>query len=322
MAVKYQDYYKTLGLERSATPEQIKKAYRKSARKYHPDVNKDPGAAEKFKEVAEAYEVLADPQKRKRYDHLGENWRGGQDFSPPPEWENVHFESRGSPREGGVSFADLGGASDFFETLFGGIRPGRGAEPSYERWSMRGQDHEAQITISLREAFRGVQKSFNLQTVEVDQQGHVRRNNKTYDVKIPAGTEHGARIRLEGQGGKGVGKKPPGDLFLRVSITPDPKFALLGRDLQTDLPVSPWEAALGTKVPIKTMDKTVTLTVPPGSQSGQKLRLRGHGLPGRGSRTSGDLLVAIRVEIPKTVTAKERELFEELAKHSSFNPRV
>ena len=319
MPVKFHDYYKTLGVERSATQDEIKKAYRKLARKYHPDVNKDAGAEEKFKEAAEAYEVLGDPKKREKYDQLGADWKTGQEFTPPPGWEGVRFEFGGGPREGGIPPEDLGGFSDFFSELFGGGMPH--ARGGRREWKMRGQDHEAEATVSLEEAFHGAKKSFQLQTAEIDEQGRVHRKTKRYDVKIPAGTEHGTRMRLAGQGGEGHGGGPSGDLHLRINIAPHPRFRVVGRNLETDLPVSPWEAALGTKVEIPSMNGNLSLTVPPGTQCGQKLRLKGRGLPKRGSRAAGDLLVAVKIRVPRDLSGKEKELFKELAKHSRFDPR-
>ena len=323
MAAKYHDYYKTLGVERAADQDEIKKAYRRLARKYHPDVNKDPSAADKFKEAAEAFEVLGDPEKRKRYDQLGSRWKAGQDFRPPPDWQNAHFEFHGSPREGGFSFADLGGGpSDFFETLFGGFQSAGAGRPRGRQWAMRGQDQESNISISLHDAYFGARKSIALQSAEMTPDGQVRPRLRNYDVTIPAGAENGTRIRLAGQGGPGVGEGPPGDLYLRVRIDPPPAFRLAGRDIETDLPVTPWEAALGARIAVKTVDKTLTLTVPPGTPSGRKLRLKGQGLPARGGKRAGDFLVTIQIRVPKRLDAEERRLFEELAKHSKFNPRA
>ncbi|MBL7077135.1 MAG: DnaJ domain-containing protein [Kiritimatiellae bacterium] len=319
MAVKYHDYYKTLGVERSATQDEIKKAYRKLARKYHPDVNQDAGGEAKFKEAAEAYEVLGDPKKREKYDQLGANWKGGQEFTPPPGWDGVHFEFRGSPREGGIPFEDLGGFSDFFSELFGGGIPhGR---MDCREWRMRGQDHEAELSVPLEEAFFGAKKSVQLQTADIDAQGRVHRNTRRYDVNIPTGTENGARMRLTGQGGEGAGGGPSGDLYLRINIAPHPRFRVLGRNLETDIPVTPWEATLGAKIELQSVDGNLSLTVPPGTQCGQKLRLRGRGLPKRGNRPAGDLLVNVQVRVPRDLSDKERELFNELARHSRFNPR-
>ncbi len=326
MSLKYRDYYEILGVPRSAGQEEIRKTYHKLARKFHPDINKSRDAESRFKEIAEAYEVLGDPEKRKKYDELGTNWRTGQDFQPPPGWENVHFEFRGRPESaGGFSIEDLGGFSDFFESLFGGgFRPGAGA--SFPRdfgigQRRQGEDHDAAVTISLEDAYHGGRKSISLQTAEVDQHGRVSRQTRTYDVKIPAGIADGTRIRLAGQGGPGDGGGPAGDLYLRVNIAPHPVFRVKGRDLEVDLPVTPWEAALGAKVEAPTMEGTVMVKVPAGARTGDRLRMRGRGLPGGGNDAAGDLLAAIKIVNPPQPTAKERELFGEMARQSSFNPR-
>lgn len=320
MPVKFHDYYKTLGVERTATQADIKKAYRKLARKYHPDISKEVGADETFKEVAEAYEVIGDPKKREKFDQLGGDWKSGQEFSPPPGWEGVHFDFRGGPRDGGIPPEDLGGFSDFFSELFGNAGSHAQGAGRRER-KRRGQDHEAETSVSLEDAFHGAKRSFQLQTADIDPQGRVLRKTKRYDVAIPAGTGNGARLRLAGQGGEGVGGGPPGDLHLRITIAPHPHHRVAGRNLETDLPVSPWEVALGAKVEVRAMDGTLSLTVPPGTQNGQKLRLKGRGLPQRGSHVAGDLLVTVKVRIPQNLSGKEKELFEALAKHSTFDPR-
>jgi curved DNA-binding protein len=323
MSVQFKDYYETLGVARGASQEEIKKAYRKAARKYHPDVNKNPGAENKFKEAAEAYEVLGDAEKRKKYDELGANWKQGQEFRPPPGWENVHFESQGRPESmGGFSQEDLGGFSDFFASMFGGA--GGGGEFHTANFGgmggrmgrrRRGEDHEADVKISLEDAYHGAKKSISLQTAEVDEQGRVQRHTRTYDVKIPAGTTAGSRIRLAGQGGEGIGDGPTGDLYLRATIEPHEVFRVNGHDLEVDLQVTPWEAALGAKVTVPTLDGNASITIPPGTQSGKKIRLRGKGLRG------ADLYAIVKIMVPDELTHKEKELFAELAKHSKFNPR-
>lgn len=328
MAVKFQDYYQVLGVPRSASQEEIHKAYRKLARKYHPDINKDKDAEEKFKQINEAYEVLKDSGKRKKYDALGANWQAGQDFTPPPGWEGVHFDFRTYP-EGTADF-DLGGFrrggfSDFFEMLFGqglrGFTTGRRAGGTRTRsWSMRGQDQEADITINLEDACRGASKTITLQTAEPGPGGTLRPKSKQLEIKIPPGVTEGTRIRLAGQGETGIGKGEPGDLFLRVHIAPHPVFKLEGHDLFVDVPITPWEAALGAKVDVPTLDGPVKMTLPPGTQGDQRFRIRGKGFPkGRGS--AGDLYATVQIAVPKTLTAKEKELFEELGRYSSFNPR-
>jgi len=329
MPVKFQDYYSTLGVERTASQEEIRKAYRKLARKYHPDINKEPDAEENFKRVTEAYEVLEDPEKRKKYDTLGAGWREGQDFTPPPGWEGGPFgfrqrSGRAADFERG-GFRGAGGFSDFFEALFGGRFGGFAAEAGTagaetNGWSARGPDREAEITISLEEAYRGATKMLALQTLAFGPEGQALPQTKNVEVKIPAGVTEGTHVRLAGQGGPGVGGGPAGDLFLRVRIAPHPVFRLDGPDLQTTLEVTPWEAALGAKVEVPTLDGPVKMTLPPGTQGGQRLRLRGKGMSAGGTGR-GSLYVVIQVTVPKVLTAKERELFEQLQRNSTFNPR-
>jgi curved DNA-binding protein len=323
MAVTFQDYYETLGVGRNATQDEIRRAYRKAARKYHPDVNKAKDAEEKFKQANEAYEVLKDPEKRKLYDQLGADWKAGQEFRPPPGWENVHFEFRGSP---GAENFDLGGGfSDFFEMLFGGRgggrRAGGGATSGRQAsWSMPGQDLEAAITIRLEDSYHGAAKTITLQGHEVDDRGKVQPVTRTYEVRIPAGVTDGSRIRLAGKGSPGIGGGPPGDLYLKIHLEPHPRFRVNGHDLQAEVPVTPWEAALGSTVEVPIMEGTAHLKIPPGTQSGQKLRLRGKGLPMRDGRR-GDLFAVVKIVVPKTLSDRERELFTEMAGVSSFNPR-
>jgi curved DNA-binding protein len=331
MAVTFQDYYEVLGLPRDASKEDIDREYRKLARQYHPDVSKAPDSAEKFKQVNEAYEVLRDPEKRRRYDQLGRNWQSGQPFTPPPGAENVD-----------VRFGDFGGAgggdfSDFFKTIFGGGGgfqtggfQGRGfdfgtAQPERAgrgtAWSRRGSDEEATIEISLEEAARGVKKTVELERTVPGDNGRLRPERARYDVNVPPGVTEGSRIRLGGQGGKGSGGGESGDLFLRIHLRPDPRFRLDGHDLHTRVDVAPWEAALGTKVDVPTLADTVTMRIPAGTQSGQTLRLRGKGLPRRQGK-AGDLMAEVRIVVPKTLTNRERELFEQLARDSQFRPRT
>ncbi|MCC7407468.1 MAG: J domain-containing protein [Phycisphaeraceae bacterium] len=328
MAVKFQDYYQTLGVSRTATAAEIQRAYRKLARQFHPDVNKSADAAEKFAQINEAYEVLKDPEKRKRFDELGPNWKAGQEFRPPPEWGNFHFGGAGGRgrgqrggQQGGFSF-EPGGFSDFFEMLFGQAARGQrgnggarmqGFEDMFEQMhagdeAMReAPAQEADLAITLDEAFRGSSRQLRLSMPD----GQTR----TLEVKVPQGVRDGQKIRLRGQAGGGA------DLILRVKIADDPRFERDGADLITDLRLSPWEAALGAKVPVESIDGTVEVTVPPGSSSGQKLRLRGRGIPS-GPDQRGDLLVRLKIVLPKTLSDEERELFEQLRKTSKFDPRV
>ncbi|MCC6730909.1 MAG: DnaJ domain-containing protein [Chthonomonadales bacterium] len=318
MPVTYQDYYQTLGVPRDATTEQIQAAYRQLARKHHPDVSKEPDAEERFKQINEAYEVLRDAEKRRQFDALGAGWREGQEFRPPPEWAqgpNVRYRA--------VDLDDLngGGFSDFFATLFGG----RGAAPGSAAgarpvWRMRGQDVESELTIPLEEAYRGGTRTLTLHQLAPDGDGQTRTATRSLEVRIPAGAHDGTVLRLAGQGGPGAGGGEAGDLFIRLRLAPHPVFRVDGRDLTADLPVTPWEAALGAEVPVATLDGTVQARLPAGTSSGKRLRLKGLGLPDRQGRR-GDLYGAVRVEVPPTLSERERALFEELRSASSFDPR-
>ncbi len=328
MAVKFRDYYEVLGVDRTAKQEEIQRAYRKLARKFHPDVNKAPDAEDKFKEINEAYEVLKDPEKRQKYDQLGAHWKDGQDFRPPPGWE-THFDfGRGAgPGQTEFHWGGTGGFSDFFETLFGGAR-GRGGPFGGMRgggsggasWSQAGADQEATIRISLEDAFQGATKTITLQSQSVTPDGQLSVQSKNYDVRIPKGILNGQKIRLAGQGGEGIGSGPRGDLFLKVEIGPHPLYEVDGRDLILKLPLTPWEAVLGAEVEVSTLSGPVSLKIPPGTQSGQKLRLKGKGMP-HPKGAPGDLYVVIHIVVPKKPGDRERELFEELQKVSHFKPR-
>jgi curved DNA-binding protein len=312
MAVAFRDYYEVLGVPRDASADDIRAAYRRLARQYHPDVNKEPGAEDRFKEVAEAYEVLRDSEKRERYDRLGPNWKAGDDVSGAAGFEGFEgFTPRGGRGFGEgvrVEFREGGDFSDFFQSFFGAR--GRGAaRGGFDGFSTRGSDEEATLELSLEEAVRGGRRKISL------------GGGRDYEVNIPAGVRDGQRIRLAGEGGRGAGDGPPGDLFLRVRIKPHPRFRVEGSDLHTDLPVSPWEAALGATVEVRTLTGTARVRVPPGSSTGRKLRLRGQGLPGPRGGT-GDLYAHVKVMVPKKLTDQERELFEQLAKVSDFNPRA
>ena len=333
MAVKFRDYYDVLGVSKTATEDEIRKAYRGLARKHHPDINPgDKSAEEKFKEINEAYEVLSDSEKRRRYDQLGRNWKAGADFTPPPAGEDgrVEYADMGDifGRDGGSSEF-----SDFFESIFG-RRGGR----SGASFRMRGQDIEAEVPLSLEEAHRGETHNITLQKTEVcpDCSGSGTKDGKTcptcggtgairrpksFEVTIPAGVRDGSLIRLAGQGEPGINGGAAGDLFLRVRIEPHRLFTVVGEDdIQIELPVAPWEAALGAKVKVPTLDGSVEMTIPPGTQGGQQLRLRKQGLNRRGGGR-GDEYVKIKIVIPAKLNAKAKELFERLANESNFNPR-
>jgi curved DNA-binding protein len=332
MAVKYKDYYEILGVPRTATQDEIKSAFRKLARKYHPDVNKASGAEDKFKEINEANEVLSDKEKRSRYDRLGSAWQNGEEFTPPHGWTY----STGGGRSGGVTGAEFSDFSDFFESLFGGNFSargagggggggmggfgGRGAARRTVPRDVPGEDQEYRIHIPLVDAMRGAERTIGMEVQELGEDGRVRTRRRNFDVKIPKGINSGQRIRLAGQGSPGTGKAPPGDLYLTVELEPHDKFRVEGHDLHTDLPVAPWEAALGAKIPLQTLTGELSISIPPGTSSGQKLRLKGKGLPNpRGE--DGDLYAHIKIVTPKTLSKKEKEAWENLASASSFNPR-
>lgn len=303
MAVGFRDYYEVLGVPRGAGDEEIRSAYRKLAREYHPDVNKDPGAEDRFKEVSEAYEVLRDPEKREKYERLGANWKAGEDVSGASGFGGGAGQGFGDGD--GQGFGDGDGFSDFFESFFGGRR---GASGGFEGFSMRGGDQEATIEVSLEEAARGGKRKISL------------ADGRDFEVQIPPGVRDGQKIRLAGQGGEGASGGPAGDLYLRVRIKRHPRFRREDDDLVVEIPVAPWEAALGATVPVPTLHGSAKVKVPAGSSSGRRLRLRGEGMPGPGGR-KGDLYASVRVVVPKALEKRERELFEELAAVSRFDPR-
>ncbi len=306
--MKYKDYYASLGLGRGASDADIKKAYRKLAHKYHPDVSKEPGAEAKFKEIAEAYQTLKDPEKRAAYDRLGTH-AAGEEFRPPPDWGP---QSAG-PEESfeGIDLADL------LAGLAG--RQGRGARGG-SRMSFRGEDYEVNTGITVRQAFQGTMLELNLSIPEYDAEGRMRRAPKALKVRVPKGATDGQRLRLAGKGGPGFNGGPDGDLYLTVNLLPDRIYRVDGHDLHLDLPLAPWEATLGASVQVPTPAGPVQLKIPPGTAAGQKLRLAGRGLP-LPKEGSGDLYVTATIVMPKTTSARERELLEELAKTSSFAPR-
>jgi curved DNA-binding protein len=306
VAVKFRDYYEVLGVPRTASPDEIKRAYRKLARKHHPDLHpaaERAKASEVFKEINEANEVLSDPEKRAKYDALGQQWKNGQDFTPPP----------GSPRDGGgagdVTWEDLDGFSDFFASIFGHApgtgraRTGRGGI----RMEFPGADVEAELPISIEELLRGGRRRITLS------------GRRELDVEIPPGARDGTVLRLAGQGEPGQGQAPPGDLFIRLRAIPHPRYRIAGDDLEMDLPIWPWQAVLGAQVRIETPESAVALKIPPGTPAGGRLRLRGRGLPRRdGSR--GDLHAIVRIEVPSAPSAAEREAYEALKRTSPAAP--
>jgi curved DNA-binding protein len=313
--MEYKDYYQILGVSRDASREEIKRAYRKLARKYHPDVSKEANAEARFKEINEAHEVLHDPEKRAAYDQLGTGWHAGQEFRPPPG--GAHYRSTGA----GMGPDDLSGFSDFFASIFGGrgFEGGFGAGADFRGFDAQGQDQHARIRLSLEEAYQGVTRNLQLESTEVDAQGRVSRRPRSLKVRIPAGATEGRRIRLAGQGGRGREGHPNGDLYLEVELLPHRFFRAEGRDVYLELPVAPWEAALGATVPVPTLGGTVNLRIPAGSQSGNKLRLKGRGLPGR---PPGDEYVVLQVRVPEASGEAARRLYREMAEQLAFNPRA
>jgi len=311
--MEFKDYYKILGVDRAASKDDIKRAYRRLARKYHPDVSKEADAEARFKEMKEAYEVLKDPQKRSAYDQFGANWKAGQDFQPPPNWQREY-----SFGDGAQSFGDAGQFSDFFETLFGQSRGG-GFSFRTGGGRMKGEDVNATISIPIEDAYRGASRTISLEVPEADASGAVRRRRKTLSVKIPAGVTAGKRIRLEKQGGPGYGGSPAGDLYLAVEFEPHPFYRADGRDIHLELPVTPWEAALGRKVKVPTPGGPVDLQIPAGSNSGKILRLKGRGLPGK---PAGDQYVELKVVVTPVGGEKIQELYEALEREHDVNPRA
>ena len=322
--MQFQDYYKTLGVGRTATAADIKNAYRRLARKYHPDVSKVANAEARFKEVQEAYEVLKDPEKRAAYDQLGSDWKSGQSFRPPPGWGS-DFEFSGRPGgarrarhargarpratpEGGFEGGDF---SEFFSTLFGG------GSPFAEGPARGGRDHHARIEVTLEEAFRGTTRTLELKRPQMKEDGSVELRTHTVRVTIPAGITEGQRIRLAGQGEAATGGA--GDLYLEAHILPHRRFTLENRDVTLTFPVAPWEAALGASVTVPTLGGDVAMTVPAGAQSGQKLRLRGRGLPGN---PPGDQYVQLKVVLPPATSPQAQALYEEMRTKLDFDPRA
>ena len=351
MAVQFKDYYETLGVARTASEDEIKKAFRKLARQYHPDVAKDKKTSEeKFKEINEAYEVLSDPTKRKKYDELGPNWKAGSDFRPPPGWQNfgagAGANRRGSGNMGDYDFHFGGtGFSDFFEQLFGSAARGgaggggrRGSVFPEDDGAERGQDVQGDLMVTLEEAVRGSVRTVTMErNVKCEQcggsgqrAGHVCnacggtgrvRKRANFQVRIPAGVAEGQQLRLTGRGEAGLGGGPAGDLFLRVKLAKHPDFKVEDQNLVHETEITPWEAVLGTQVSVPTLDGHVNIKIPPGTQNGQRLRVRSQGLPIRGGGR-GDLYAEVSLQVPNEISPREKELWEQLARESKFNPRA
>ncbi len=316
--MEFKDYYETLGVARDATPDEIKRSYRRLARKFHPDLSADADADDRFKEVQEAYEVLKDPEKRAAYDRFGADWQAGQEFRPPPDWQpDVGFSGGG--------YTEAGEFSDFFEALFGGAgrrRSGAGRRRSgggYTHLRMKGEDIHARIAISVEDSFRGATRSLSLQVPQVDGEGRLVTRRRSLNVSIPRGVSEGQQIRLRGQGGPGLGGAPDGDLYLEVVFAPHPLFHAAGRDIHLDLPVAPWEAALGATVTAPTLGGDVELKIPAGAGSGSRLRLKGRGLPGT---PAGDQYVEIEIQTLKADTDAARVLYERMRREMAFDPRA
>lgn len=308
--MKYKDYYQVMGLQRGASQDEIKRAYRKLARKYHPDVSSKTDAEERFKEIGEAYEVLKDPEKRAAYDQLGAGWKGGEEFTPPPGW-NTGFEFSGA------GFGPGGGRStfsDFFESLFGQFD--QHSDP--RRGFGQGQDHHARILIDLEDAYNGNTRSLVLQVPALDADGRVNTRERTLNVAIPKGIREGQHIRLAGQGSPGTGQHAAGDLYLEVVFRPHPLYHLEGQDIYLDLPVAPWEAALGGLVKVPTPAGAIEMKIPPGSSGGRKLRIRGRGLPGA---KPGDLYVVLRISLPPADSEQAKQIYRSMKQALDFNPR-
>ena len=305
--MKYKDYYSILGVERGASADDVKKAYRKLAHKYHPDVSKDPQGEEKFKEVAEAYETLKNPEKRAAYDQLGTH-QPGENFRPPPDW---------GQQFGGNEFSfDEADLADLFAGLSGRHRAGGGGH----QIRMPGEDYEVMAHISLEDAYRGTEVELSLSVPEPDEQGRMRRVPRTFKVRIPKGAADGQRLRLAGRGGKGLNGGRDGDLYINIALHPHSLFRVSGHDLYLDLPLAPWEAVLGATVEVPTLGGAVRLKVPPNTHAGQQLRLSRRGLPKPGGQ-EGDLFAIAQIVVPTAAGERERELFGQLAEHSTFNPR-
>lgn len=311
--MEYQDYYKILGLERDATPDQIKQAYRKLARKYHPDVSKEPDAEKRFKEIGEAYAVLKDPEKKAAYDQMGSNWSGGQGFNPPPNWDSG-YEFRGN----GWGDSANPDHSEFFESIFG--RRAQQANQQSAQFNIPGEDHHAKIEIDLIDSYLGAQRSIGLKMPTLDNQGHLRMQERTLEVKIPKGIRSGQHLRLAGQGSPGFGNGKAGDLYLEIVIKPNALFKVDGKDVTVELNLTPWEAALGASVDLPTPTGKVELNVPANTMAGKKLRLKGKGIP---SQEPGDLYASVRLVTPPASTDLDKEAYQTMAKSFAvFNPRA
>ena len=311
--MEFKDYYQLLGVDRGATQDELKRAYRKLARKYHPDVSSVDDAEQKFKEVGEAYEVLKDPEKRAAYDQLGANWQTGQEFNAPPDWD-AGFEFSG----GGFTQGDGQAYSDFFESLFGqSFDHSHGS--NRQSYQARGGDHHAKILIDLEDSLNGATRPITLRVPEVDPSGHMHARERVLNIKIPKGIAPGQQIRLSGQGDAGFGGGQAGDLYLEVAFKPHARYRVEDRDIYLDLPVAPWEAALGATVKVPTPTGLVDLKLPAGSTAGRKMRIKGRGLPGK---QSGDFYVVIEIVLPPAKSPEAEKVYRDMAEALAFNPRA
>jgi curved DNA-binding protein len=309
--MEYKDYYKTLGLKRDAAADEIKKSYRKLARKYHPDVSKEDKPEEKFKQVSEAYEVLRDPEKRAAYDQFGSNWKAGQDFRPPPD--------RGQSSEfhgGGFTSRDTGGFSDFFESIFG--RDNVQSKQRHDGFGSRGEDAHAKILIDIEDAFLGSSRTITFMQTQGGADGRPIATERTLSVRIPKGVRQGQHIRLAKQGSSGMGQDDAGDLYLEIAFKPHQYYSVEGVDVYLKLPIAPWEAALGAKIQAPTPAGLVSLKVPPNSKNGDKLKLSKRGIP---AKTPGDLIVILDIVLPQADTDKVKMAYQDFNDAVKFNPR-
>jgi curved DNA-binding protein len=319
--MEFKDYYTIMGLARDATPEDIKRAYRKLSRKYHPDVSKEKNAEARFKEIGEAYEVLKDPEKRVAYDRLGANWKAGQDFRPPPEW-NAGAGQAGRGAQWEFNSDDAGGYSDFFETLFRRGFAGTEGRSGARRAGVNatGQDHHAKIQIDLEDSYSGATRTLSLRVPEMSEQGHVIPREHQITFSVPKGIRAGQHIRLAGQGAPGIGQGGAGDLYLDVEFRPHPLYRVDKHDVYLDLPIAPWEAALGAEIEAPTPTGRVEVKVPAGSAAGRKLRLKGRGLPGA---TPGDFYFVLQIVLPAADTDSAKSFYESMSKQfNTFKPRA
>jgi curved DNA-binding protein len=317
--MEYKDYYKILGVDRKADGDAIKQSYRRLARKFHPDVSKEANAEDKFKNVQEAYEVLKDKDKRAAYDELGSNWKAGQDFRPPPGWNGKQHAQHAGGAGHQFSEEDMGGFSDFFSNIFGQGRSGGFGGQGGREFRQRGSDQSAKIHVSLEEAFRGGSRTIQMQMPELDDHGHMQQKLRTLKITIPAGAAQGQQLRLSGQGNPGMGGGPNGDLYLEIELQHHSLYTLQGRDIYLTLPVTPWEAALGAEIKVPTLGGPVGLKLGADSQSGQKLRLKGRGMPGKPA--AGDQYAVLQIQTPAPLTDEQKQLYKQMADSMPFNPR-